>query len=96
MRNETSTAARRAVYRAPPIRLRCSSSRWGWTIWVIAHICSFHPDMGLINNVGVSHLERLARARISPCASGAVRGVAGSDKAFVNNADDMAISYANW
>lgn len=58
----------------------------------IAHICSFaRPDMGLINNVGVSHLERLgSRENIARAKAELFEALPEGGKAFVNNADDMA------
>ena len=58
----------------------------------IAHICSFaRPDMGLINNVGVSHLERLGtRENIARAKAELFEALPEGGKAFVNNADDMA------
>lgn len=58
----------------------------------LAHICSFaRPDMGLINNVGVSHLERLGSRENIACAKAELFEALGEGGvAFVNADDDMA------
>lgn len=57
----------------------------------IAHICSFaKPDMGLVNNVGVSHLERLgSRENIARAKAELFDALEPGSFAFVNAADDM-------
>ncbi|MDO4443450.1 MAG: UDP-N-acetylmuramoyl-tripeptide--D-alanyl-D-alanine ligase [Slackia sp.] len=58
----------------------------------IAHICSFaRPDMGLVNNIGVSHLERLgSRKNIARAKAELFEALEEGGCAFVNADDDMA------
>lgn len=58
----------------------------------IAHICSFaRPDMGLVNNVGVSHLERLgSRENIARAKAELFESLGEGGRAFFNADDDMA------
>lgn len=58
----------------------------------IASICeTARPDMGLINNVGVSHLERLgSRENIARAKSELFDALRSGSRAFVNADDDMA------
>lgn len=58
----------------------------------IEHICSFaRPDMGLINNVGISHLERLgSRENIARAKAELFEALRPGGRAFVNADDDFA------
>ncbi|MDO5042703.1 MAG: UDP-N-acetylmuramoyl-tripeptide--D-alanyl-D-alanine ligase [Slackia sp.] len=57
----------------------------------IEHICSFaRPDMGLVNNVGVSHLERLgSRENIARAKAELFEALGAGAFAFLNADDDM-------
>lgn len=57
----------------------------------IAHICSFaRPDMGVVTNVGVSHLERLGtRENIARAKAELFEALPAGGVAFVNADDDM-------
>lgn len=57
----------------------------------IEHICSFaRPDMGLVNNVGISHLERLgSRENIARAKAELLEALGEGSFAFLNADDDM-------
>lgn len=58
----------------------------------IEYICSFaHPGMGIVTNVGVSHLERLGtRENIARAKAELFEALPEGGVAFVNGSDDMA------